>query len=397
MKRVYCLYRVSGKGQLDIRENAEDDIPMQKNACHRYKEYHDDWEIVTEFQEKGVSGFKVSADDRDELQKLLHAAEKKEFDVLLVYKLDRLGRIESETPFIVQAFINLGIEVWSTVEGQSRLDSHVDHLINYIHFWQAAGESKNTSIRVTERMEQLTEQGYYTGGTVSYGYRLVDNGRKNKKDLPVFDLQIDEQEAEMIKTIFNLTVQLSMGSYRVAEQLNKKGLRTHNGTKFQCNTINRILKNELYIGYIVNGKKRSEHLPYLQIIDDKTFAQAQTILSKRKKVNESKNQITAVTKGNVLLSGFIFCAHCGGRMTPERYKDRYVRKDGTEYTVDEMKYCCYHKRRKLCECDGQTTYKASIIDDAVSELIKSIFLKIKIVLDKHEVDKNINLVHHNKE
>ncbi len=383
MKKTYCLYRVSSIGQV-----IKDDIPMQKEACHQYAEAQG-WQIEKEFFEKGVSGFKVSADDRDQIQELLAAAKNKEFDILLVYKLDRLGRIESETPLVLKAFINLGIEVWSTIEGQRHLDNHMDLLINYLYFWQASGESKNTSIRVKTRMQQLTEEGTYTGGNVAYGYKLVDNGRKNKKDLPCFDLQINEPEAEMVKTIFNLTVQLGMGSHRVAELLNKKGLRTHNGTKFQCNTINRILKNEIYIGFIIKGEARSKHLPHLQIIDDETFAQAQKFLEKRTKVNEKKNQITTVTKSKVLLSGMVFCGHCGGRMTPERYQDKYIRKDGTEYKIDEMKYCCYHKRRKLCECDGQTTYKAEVIDATVSEILKSIFMKIRTTPDKQQIDRSI--------
>ena len=383
MKKAYCLYRVSSIGQV-----IKDDIPMQKEACHQYAEAQG-WQIAKEFFEKGVSGFKVSADDRDQVQELLAAAKNKEFDILLIYKLDRLGRIESETPLVLKAFINLGIEVWSTIEGQRHLDNHIDHLINYLYFWQASGESKNTSIRVKTRMRQLTEEGIYTGGTVAYGYRLVDNGRRNKKDLPCYDLQIDEQEAEMIKTIFNLTVQLGMGFFRVAEFLNKKGYRTQNDTKFQCNTINRILKNEMYIGYLIKGDARSKHLPHLQIIDDETFARAQKILEKRTKVNEKKNQLTTVTKSQALLSGLVFCGHCGGRMTPERYQDRYIRKDGTQYRAAEMKYCCYHKRRKLCECDGQTTYKAAVIDAVVVDIIRSIFMKIRITPDKHQIDKSI--------
>ena len=175
MKRTYCLYRVSSNGQV-----IKDDIPMQKEACRNYAESQG-WTIEKEFLEKGVSGFKVSADDRDEVQELLAAAQRKEFEILLIYKLDRLGRIESETPLVLQAFIKLGIEVWSTVEGQRHLDNHIDYLINYLYFWQASGESKNTSIRVKTRMQQLTAEGTYTGGNVAYGYKLVDNGRKNKK------------------------------------------------------------------------------------------------------------------------------------------------------------------------------------------------------------------------
>ena len=96
MKRVYCLYRVSTKCQVD-----KDDIPMQKTSCREFAE-RNGWTILKEFQEKGVSGFKVSASDRDAIQDLKAAAEKKEFDVLLVFMFDRIGRIDDETPFVVE-------------------------------------------------------------------------------------------------------------------------------------------------------------------------------------------------------------------------------------------------------------------------------------------------------
>ena len=67
-KRVYTLYRVSTIGQVE-----KDDIPMQKEACHEFAE-RQGWEIVKEFSEKGVSGFKKSAKDRDQLQLLQQAA-----------------------------------------------------------------------------------------------------------------------------------------------------------------------------------------------------------------------------------------------------------------------------------------------------------------------------------
>ena len=57
--RVYCLYRVSTKGQVD-----KDDIPMQKQRCREFAESQG-WTILKEFAEKGVSGFKVAAADRD--------------------------------------------------------------------------------------------------------------------------------------------------------------------------------------------------------------------------------------------------------------------------------------------------------------------------------------------
>lgn len=85
MKRVYCLYRVSTLGQVE-----KDDIPMQRQACHEFARERS-WRIVEESSEKGVSGFKQSAQQREALVAIKQAAILKKFDVLLVFMFDRLG------------------------------------------------------------------------------------------------------------------------------------------------------------------------------------------------------------------------------------------------------------------------------------------------------------------
>ena len=130
IKTVYCLYRVSTKNQVD-----ENDIPMQRLACHEFESQNPGWFIRREFYERGVSGYKVSADERDQLQELKACALRKEFDVLLVFLFDRLGRRDDETPFVLRWFYDNGIEVWSVKEGQQVFDSYVDDLMNYIRFW----------------------------------------------------------------------------------------------------------------------------------------------------------------------------------------------------------------------------------------------------------------------
>lgn len=238
MKRVYCLYRVSTKGQVD-----KDDIPMQKTSCREFAE-RNGWTILKEFQEKGISGFKVSARERDAIQDLKTAAENKEFDVLLVFMFDRIGRIDDETPFVVEWFIKHGIEVWSVNEGEQRMDSHVDKLMNYIRFWQANGESQKTSARVKTRLNQMTMDGKFTGGVAPFGYRLIKSGEINKKGKELMDIVVDDDEAPIVKKIFEMTVKKGYGSYRMADYLNSHGIRTHNNSKFQCNTVNRILKTD---------------------------------------------------------------------------------------------------------------------------------------------------------
>ena len=130
MKKVLCLYRVSTKGQVD----KQDDIPMQRRECRTFIDRMEDWIYYDERMEKGVSGYKVSANKRDAILEIRTMAEKKMFDVLLVFMFDRLGRREDETPFLVQWFIEQGIEVWSTREDQQRLDNRVDKLLNFMRY-----------------------------------------------------------------------------------------------------------------------------------------------------------------------------------------------------------------------------------------------------------------------
>lgn len=58
------------------------------------------------------------------------------------------------------------------------------------------------------------------------------------------DIVVDDDEAPIVKKIFEMTVKKGYGSYRMADYLNSHGIRTHNNSKFQCNTVNRILKTD---------------------------------------------------------------------------------------------------------------------------------------------------------
>ena len=200
--RVCCLYRVSTDKQVDFNDNHEADIPMQRKACHRFAEKMH-WSIVHEEQEEGVSGHKVRAENRDKLQIVKDMARQKKFDILLVFMFDRIGRIADETPFVVEWFVNNGIQVWSTQEGQQRFDNHTDKLLNYIRFWQADGESEKTSVQTRTSLGQLVEEGHFKGGCAAFGYDLVESDRMNKRKHKVHELQVNPTEAAVVRLIFN--------------------------------------------------------------------------------------------------------------------------------------------------------------------------------------------------
>ena len=370
-KRAALAYRVSTKGQVD-----HDDIPMQKIACRKFAQQQG-WRVVQEKAEKGVSGSKVSASKRDVIQELRMAANNKEFDILLVYMFDRLGRIESETPFVLEWFVQHGIEMWSTHEGQQRIESHGDKLMNYIRFWQAAGESEKTSMRTRDRISQIVSSGHYAGGFVPYGYRAVNKGRVNKRDQPVKDLEIDPEEAAWVREVFEKVANEGASGYAMARMLNERGLRTRQGAKFQSVNIRRLIRHEGYTGYIMTKAARSEFMPQLQIVDSDLFTKANERMDSRCK-NAAENKNAAKKSGNpTLLAGIVVCAHCGAKMSAFLHTDRYKLADGSIREKVQAKYNCYQRGQHLRECDGQSLYLAERVDGVVLALVDQMFQQIK--------------------
>ena len=161
-------------------------------------------------------------------------------------------------------------------EGQQRFDTHVDKLMNYIRYWQASGESLKTSVRTRTRLEQLTGEGHYTGGTVAFGYKRVRLGRVNKKNQEVCDLVIDEAEAEIVRLIFHKYVYEGYGAQKLSHYLYEQGVVGRNNKNIPNTSIVRMIKNKGYMGYLINGAVEAE-CPQLRIIEPELFEQAQEL------------------------------------------------------------------------------------------------------------------------
>lgn len=372
--RVICLYRVSTIGQVD-----KDDIPMQKQCCRTFVSGQSNWKIVREVYEKGVSGFKKSARERDAIQEIQREAVQGNFDVLLVYMFDLLGRRDDETPFVVEWFVRNGIQVWSAMEGQQRFDSHVDKLLNYIRYWQASGESIKTSVRVKTRMEQLTESGFFTGGTIPYGYRLEKRGRLNKKNQEVNDLVVDEDAAQIIRLIFYKYVYEGYGAQRLCRYLTEQGIVKPNGKNFPNTSINRIIKNQMYVGIIHNGEVTSPEIPELRIIDQETFDRAQELMKSRA---THHNTVPLNMKGQSLLVGNIFCGHCKNRLTLTTSGRKRVTRSGEVVRETRCRYQCHYNLRHPGECDGQSGYGVKKVDGIVEKVIRYQLEKIRLAREE---------------
>lgn len=371
--RVYCLYRVSTSQQVDHNEKDDADIPMQRLECHRFAERMG-WTIIHEEQEEGISGHKVRAENRDKLQSIKDAARKGKFDILLVFMFDRIGRISDETPFVVEWFVKNGIRVWSCKEGEQRFDTHTDKLTNYIRFWQADGESEKTSIRTSTRMGQIVEEGNFTGGVCPFGYKLERRGRTNKKGHDLYDLVINEDEAPLVRLIFDKYVSEGRGAQSVANLINFMGIKNRSGNNWHPSTIRGIIKNITYIGILRSGESRSQILPHLQIIDEQTFQAAQEITRQRSSQYEGVRHVPLNVRGQSLLAGNVFCGHCGARLSLTTNGKGRPKSDGTDYV--RVRYVCQTKTRKHEPCGGQTGYTLHILDGMIEDIVHEIFRKV---------------------
>ena len=378
--RVCCLYRVSTGKQVDYNAENQADIPMQRKACREFAK-RNGWVIVLEMQEAGVSGFKVSANDRDVLQEIRERAENKEFDILLVFMFDRIGRRAEETPFVVEWFIQNGIRIWSVNEGEQRIDTHADRLMNYIRFWQADGESRKTSVRTKAALSQMVQEGRFRGGVAPYGYDLVPSGVLNKKKREVMKLKINESEAKVIRMIFHFSVENGYGRCKIGNLLTSMGIYTREGKAWHEATVGHILHNELYMGILKSGTTRSEVFPEFQIISPDYFEMAQKLMAER--INERKETRTMPlnTTGQSLLSGNVFCGHCGGRLTLTTNGTVRTHADGAVEQRKRVRYVCYNKTRHRLDCDGQTGYTMHILDGIIVDVLHMIFDKMAEVTE----------------
>lgn len=368
---VGIMYRVSTKGQV-----VNNDIPLQQIECREFAKNFG-WNIVEEYYERGVSGFKKKSSERDVVQQVKQDVLGGKFKKLLLFMADRLGRLEEDTLDLAKWFLSHGVEIWTVRDGQIRNDNLGDKIMNLIRFSAAQEESEKTSYRVSNRRKQLIREGTYAGGVVPYGYKKVRRGRLDKKGRELFDLEVDEAEKYIIIEIFDLYVHSGWGTGRIATYLTEKGIRTHRGSKFQANAINRILSNHLVIGHFKDKEIMSVHLPDLQIIDKELFERAKAIRSSRANARGEITRAVMQTKSKVLLSGNIFCSQCGSRMKSFKSHEKKRLADGTIKSYGYVTYYhCSNKTRRL-GCEGQGVYIALKIDKAINSLLCEMFSVIK--------------------
>ncbi len=392
-KRVRTLLRVSSRQQLH-----DDDIPVQRAETLQYIEKQADWVFDKEYIEKAVSAYKNSVEEREILMEILQDAKKQEFDILLTYMSDRIGRKEEYSTYV--ATLNtLGIEVWTIKDGQLKTEEHIDKLLNFIRFWQNEGESKKTSARVRDAQREMVKSGKFVGGKAPFGYRLVPSGEVSNHGRLLKKLEIVEADAEVVKKIYSYAIHQGMGYERIARALNEKGIPPISTDRWKGSTIAGILKNPVYMGYFAVNRRvnhgsftrldRTNWIysrypnPDIVIISEEDWVRAQEIREERKKRLQAsrqenlikqaqQSQIPFSTKGALALIGIAYCGYCGKPLKNGSYCNKWTVKSTGEKKVSFTgRYRCPN------QCRERYVYSGKTLEDAVFQAVEKYLEMIK--------------------
>lgn len=393
-KRVRTLLRVSSRQQLH-----DDDIPIQRAEAKQYIAKHTDWVFDKEYLEKGISAYHNGVEDREVLQDIMQDAKNGEFDILLAYMSDRIGRQE-EYSFYVAELNRLGIEVWTIKDGQLKTEEHIDKLLNYIRFWQNEGESKKTGMRVHDTMVEMVKDGKFVGGKAPYGYKLVLSGEISNHGRALHKLVIVPEQAEIVRQIYSYAVNQGMGFQKIANTLNENGVPAPILEKWKNGTVRSILTNPIYMGYVSYNRRKNGHAnstrldrrewtyareqnPEITIVPQETWERAQVIREARKKrINESRQATNELymeqynvpfsTRGKLALTGIVYCGYCGKRLKNTGYANHWTSKKTGEEKVSYVgRYGCPN------QCKPRSSYSQEYLESIVFATVETYLENLK--------------------
>ncbi len=401
-KKVYMYTRVSTAIQVDGYS-----LEAQKNRMRMFAEFNN-YEIVGEYEDAGKSG--KSVEGRPAFTQMIQDITngKDNVSFVLVFKLSRFGRNAADVLSTLQIMQDFDVNLICVEDG---IDSSKDSGKLMISVLSAVAEIERDNIRV-QTMEgriQKAREGKWNGGFAPYGYRL-ENGI----------LYIAEDEAEVIRIIFDKYVNTELGIAGIARFLQTHGYMKkvrQNGKHeyFSTYFIKAVLHNPVYNGKIAYGRRKTEKVhgtrndyrmvnqkEYLLVdglhealIDDETWALSQAKLELFARTYDRK--IDGGNGKSHLLTGMLRCPVCGAAMYHNVARKK--KKNGEKYK-DYYYYACKHRKGiNGYKCNYIKQIKAETIESAIEEIIIKLVRKpefaeimknrISSKVDTSELDKEI--------
>lgn len=344
-KRCLIYIRVSTNKQAEEGYS----IPQQTERLQKYCEAMN-WQCVDLFVDEGFSGANM---ERPALKRLLDAVAKKQGDIVLVDKLDRLSRSQLDTIYLIQnVFSAADVAFVSRAEAFDTSTPIGKAMVGILSVF-AELERSRIKERMADGKEGRAKKGLPNGGGHSpIGYDYKDG---------VY--VVNEYEAMQVKELFEMLAERK-GYEEIKNILNSKGYK-HKYGQWSRNTVTNTAKNITYIGLIKFKGVISEGI-HQPIIDKELFDRVQIVVDERRRNNPRVKY--GVHWANPL-GGMLFCKQCGGRY---HWRTNGVNKDGTKRNY----YICYSregidKSMVKGECRNRT-YRDRDLNNLVFEEVREL-------------------------
>ena len=315
------------KGEVDValylrfssERQKEQSIEGQLRDCIAYCK-RKSFRIVAIYVDRATTARK-DVEKRVHFQEMISDSAHHLWNFVVVWKLDRFARNREDSAVFKMRLRKNGVRVKSATETIS--DNPEGIILESVLEGIAEYYSADLSQKITRGLRESAMKGHSVGGHVPLGYKIEDHR-----------LVINPETAHIVQEAF----QLYANGESVAEIcriFNSKGYRTAKNSEFNRSSFKSIFKNVRYIGtYIYKDIEKENAIP--AIIDKDLFETVQRRLSLA-----ADAPARGKAKVDYLLSGKLFCGHCGATMNGE---------SGTSKTgAIHNYYTCYsRKRRKGC-------------------------------------------------
>jgi site-specific DNA recombinase len=341
-------------GRVSSEDQAErGTIQNQVEFAKKYADLHQ-FDISDWYLDDGVTGT-IPLEQRPEGKRLLDDAKAGKFNLLLIYKLDRLGRSARIVLNSVHELESYNVKIKSMTEPFDTGDPSGRFLLTIL-----AGVADLERETILERMwhgaNRAARNGKWLSGIVPYGYHVNQEGFLEITETPIpgFDLS----EADIIEMMYRLSVEPDYTCCQIADYFNalgfppsyvkdgrqiQKGKRKENTAGiWRPGRIRNMIVNETYKGIHKYGKRTKKEREIITrqvpaIVPDELWTQAQQALK------DHKLECVGNSKHQYLLRGLIKCASCGSSLCGTTY---WGQRDGKK-----------RKYKSVYRCNGKMKYQ----------------------------------------
>ena len=326
-----------------VSSEKDEQLNSLTNQITYYKEKikkNPNWIYVDGYIDEGISG--ISTKKRENFNRMIEDAKDGIFDIIITKEISRFARNTLDSIKFTRELYGYGVAVIFENDGIRTYEPDSELRLT-IMASIAQDELRKLSSRVKFGHKQAIKSKVVLGNSRIFGYR-----KHNKH------LIIDEEEAKMVRELFELYATDNYSLKELEKLFWEKGYRNHNGNKIAHSTMSGIISNPKYKGYYVGGKvividmftKKQKFLPEDEwvmfkdetgeivpaIIDEETWEKANIILERR---SSDVKRRQGICNHKNILTGKLFCTHCG---LP------YYRKDSrTKSMPGESKWVCSGK------------------------------------------------------